>query len=69
MTPPCAASRLPPRGTTLAARQSRIGGVPGSDLSRRRLGVGPLVSDASTGLLRTRAMASRRANVQVWRLS
>jgi hypothetical protein len=69
MNHPRAASRHPLKGATPADGRSPIRGVLGFDISRRRPVGGPLVSDATTGLLRTRAMASRRANVQVWRLS
>ena len=75
---PCAASRLPLKGATLADRQSRIGGVLGSDISRRILGrlVGPigsslcgsqLVGGHITGMLRVEAVSHRRASAPLGR--
>ena len=72
MAHPCAASRLPLKGATLADRQSRTGGVLGWGISRwsaldaqvgaishaSNLGYGCL-----TGMLRVEAVAFRRGVV------
>ena len=75
---PCAASRLPLKGATLADRQSRIGGVLGCGIARRK--ARRLMSDSRaslipsqpgsghiTGMLRVEAVSNRRASAPLGR--